>query len=63
MSELLVEHPVTCPACWESHTVLIDLTDTQDNLIEDCTVCCNPMRICFEIHADRVVNVHAEALD
>ena len=53
MSNLLVENSVTCPSCWEQHTVTIDLTAVDDRqFIEDCHVCCNPMRICFEIGDD-----------
>lgn len=62
MNELLTERQVTCPSCWETHTVLIDLTDTQKSLIEDCTVCCNPMQISFDICGGDVQNLHVETL-
>ena len=45
----LVEHAFTCPYCWETVTMLVDtsVTDqdyTQD-YVEDCEVCCNPIGI------------------
>ena len=52
MTELLVEHAVTCPSCWEQHIVTIDVTETEHHFIEDCYVCCNPMRIDFEVNSD-----------
>ena len=61
MNELLVERQVTCPACWEAHITLIDLSDTaQNQLIEDCTVCCNPMQITFSVVCGEVVAIDAE---
>ncbi|MBT8131242.1 MAG: CPXCG motif-containing cysteine-rich protein [Gammaproteobacteria bacterium] len=61
MSDLLVESDVTCPSCWEQHTVTIDLTESDRHFIEDCHVCCNPMRIDFEIDADAtLVSVSAD---
>ncbi|MBT8131333.1 MAG: CPXCG motif-containing cysteine-rich protein [Gammaproteobacteria bacterium] len=63
MPELLVERSVTCPSCWEKHDVVIDLTTTEDHLIEDCQVCCNPMRISFQRDADlQLSSVSAQAL-
>ncbi|NND58859.1 MAG: CPXCG motif-containing cysteine-rich protein [Gammaproteobacteria bacterium] len=62
MNQLLSEQQVTCPACWEPHTVLIDLSGEEQSLIEDCTVCCNPMEISFEVAGDTVQAIHAEPL-
>ncbi|MDH3647490.1 MAG: CPXCG motif-containing cysteine-rich protein [Gammaproteobacteria bacterium] len=63
MTDLLVERAVTCPSCWEQHIVSIDLTEPDKRLIEDCYVCCNPMRINFEVDNDsELVSVIADAL-
>ena len=62
MSTLLSEVEVTCPACWQPHPVTIDLTEEQRSLIEDCTVCCNPMQIHVEHDGHSVHRVEAEAL-
>lgn len=64
MSDLLVEQAVTCPSCWEQHSVTIDLTATEEpHFIEDCRVCCNPMRISFLIDAaGELQNVSVESL-
>ena len=49
MSELL-EHSVDCPYCGESIDVLVDPSEEQQEYIEDCQVCCRPIR--FRVAAD-----------
>ena len=39
------EASITCPFCWESLTVLLDLSLPEQDYIEDCQVCCQPIRI------------------
>ena len=64
MTDLLADHTVTCPSCWEAHTVTIDLTAVEEPaFIEDCHVCCNPMRISFAIGNDaELLDVSVESL-
>ena len=52
MTQLLVDHTVVCPSCWEPHVVTIDLTEEERHFIEDCHVCCNPMEVRFQLNAD-----------
>jgi hypothetical protein len=42
MAELL---PVTvqCPHCWESIEVLVDPSVEEQEYVEDCQVCCQPL--------------------
>lgn len=61
MSELLVQHDVTCPTCWETITVLFDLTLEDQTVVEDCQVCCNPMTIRFRAENGELVNVEVSA--
>lgn len=61
MKSLLAELSVTCPSCWERHPVVIDLTDEQRTLIEDCQVCCNPMQISYQLDGNDVTDIGAEA--
>jgi hypothetical protein len=48
MSMLLEEAVITCPWCWESIDMLIDLSAGSQCYIEDCQVCCNPIEISVE---------------
>lgn len=55
---------VTCPYCWESLELSLDLSAGDQIYIEDCTVCCQPMlvRLALNIEdpTDFTVTVEAE---
>ena len=44
---MLIEHFFQCPKCWQEISVLIDISVVEDEYIEDCEVCCNPIIISF----------------
>jgi len=39
----LTEKHIVCPYCGETIDVLIDSSDTDQQYIEDCQVCCQPI--------------------
>ena len=39
------EAQITCPFCWETLTILVDMSIPEQDYIEDCQVCCQPIRI------------------
>ncbi|MDJ0625548.1 MAG: CPXCG motif-containing cysteine-rich protein [Candidatus Caenarcaniphilales bacterium] len=41
------EYFFQCPYCWQNVSILVDLSIEEQNYIEDCEVCCNP--ISFDI--------------
>ncbi len=41
----LDEQSLTCPYCWETIDVLLDLSQPEQVYIEDCAVCCHPIEI------------------
>lgn len=41
-----------CPYCWEAITLSVDPSVAQQDYIEDCPVCCKPIRLRVEIDAD-----------
>lgn len=41
----LAERTEQCPYCGESIDLLIDPSEMQQNYIEDCQVCCQPITI------------------
>jgi hypothetical protein len=43
--ELLAEAQIDCPHCGESFPIQIDTSQSEQSLIEDCTVCCRPIAI------------------
>jgi len=44
------EHIISCPYCGENINVLIDSSDSEQEYIEDCQVCCRP--IIFNVKSD-----------
>jgi hypothetical protein len=51
MRELL-EQTIDCPYCGENIDVLIDQSEERQDYIEDCQVCCRPIRINVSIEPD-----------
>lgn len=43
--ELLIETSIHCPYCGETTTLCIDTSQTEQETIEDCTVCCRPISL------------------
>ena len=43
--ELIVEADIGCPHCGESFPLLIDTSQREQSLVEDCTVCCRPITL------------------
>lgn len=40
---IMLEKEFTCPYCWENQSRLFDPSILNQNFIEDCEVCCNPI--------------------
>jgi hypothetical protein len=58
----VVEHAFDCPYCWESITVLVDTSVAEQEYVEDCEVCCNPIAIHVRARAGRVTDFEAQQL-
>ena len=46
----LMTLPVHCPYCGELLQLIIDPSESEQDLIEDCQVCCQPMNLHFTIN-------------
>lgn len=62
MTHAVIEHPFTCPYCWESITMLLDLTVEDQNYVEDCEVCCNPISLDFRAEQGAIIVFDARQL-
>jgi len=63
MSELLVGQMVTCPHCWESIHIVVDLSAGDQCYIEDCSVCCRPIALSAVVAGGELVGLTAEAAE
>lgn len=59
-SSLLSSHRIQCPYCWETIEIVVDESVTEQDYIEDCSVCCRPIH--FRIHLSEQGEVEIEAL-
>lgn len=62
MSDAVIEHGFTCPYCWETISMLLDLSAGDQAYVEDCEVCCNPISVQFRTNGDSVTEFAAEQL-
>ncbi len=62
MTQALVEHRFICPYCWESITMLLDVSVEDQRYVEDCEVCCNPIGLRFRAVNGEVVEFDAEQI-
>jgi len=49
---MLTECHIDCPFCGETFVTLLDTSIEQQEYIEDCQICCNP--IVFEVRVDTI---------
>ena len=44
---LLQDQSATCPHCWETISLTLDLSVPEQSYVEDCPVCCKPMVVSY----------------
>ncbi|HEY9202364.1 MAG TPA: CPXCG motif-containing cysteine-rich protein [Gammaproteobacteria bacterium] len=59
----LFEASVQCPYCWEPLEVVVDDCDENQQYIEDCQVCCQPISFTVEIDEQQQRHVFAHRDD
>jgi hypothetical protein len=60
---LIQGHQATCPHCWESITLTLDLSVSEQSYIEDCPVCCKPLVVSYRAVNGEVAEFSVEASD
>ena len=60
--EGITEHAFICPYCWEQVTMLVDTSISEQEYVEDCEVCCNPIAIHVATSGGRVTGFDAQRL-
>lgn len=63
---MLHDVEVSCPACWETIELSVDLSGGSAVYTEDCPVCCQPMQVRLTVEgydgeAEFSVEVESEA--
>lgn len=60
---MLEDATVTCPCCWETISLELDLSGGSATYTEDCPVCCQPLTVRLqvdEVTGEFSVEVQAE---
>ncbi len=57
LMELMENRGVDCPYCGERIDILIDCSVSHQDYIEDCQVCCRPIRFVVTVAADGAFQV------
>jgi len=60
---MIEEADVTCPHCWETISLMLDLSAGHQDYIEDCAVCCHPMRVMLLAEDGRLIELRVERAD
>lgn len=56
----VIEQSFQCPHCWETISVFVDPSAREQTYIEDCEVCCRPIRIHVVTRGDQIVSFDAQ---
>jgi hypothetical protein len=56
---LLQSVEIQCPYCGEAVEIVVDASTPRQQYIEDCTVCCRPIRL--DVSVDAVHNIEVQA--
>lgn len=57
------EYFFQCPYCWEQISMLIDTSQSRQNYIEDCEICCNPIQIDVACEDQEITSFQAENIE
>lgn len=52
---------ITCPHCWERVEIELDLSVPEQHYVEDCFVCCRPIKIHYRTGGECVEALDASA--
>ncbi|GFZ79878.1 hypothetical protein GCM10011531_07270 [Aquaticitalea lipolytica] len=57
------EYFFQCPYCWEDISMLVDYSVSDQNYIEDCEICCNPIQLDIVIENNEITSFQAESIE
>jgi hypothetical protein len=63
MMNLLQEQDATCPHCWETISLTLDLSVPEQSYVEDCPVCCKPMLVSYTTADGEIAEFSVESAE
>jgi transcription elongation factor Elf1 len=58
-----LEHFFICPYCGQEISMVLDVSVRRQTYIEDCEVCCQPIRISYTLEAASLTHFDAQTLE
>ena len=58
-----MEHSFTCPYCWQTISMVLDVSVPEQTYVEDCEVCCQPIEVSYTAEDEAVIDFEARALE
>ncbi|WP_194765993.1 CPXCG motif-containing cysteine-rich protein [Tamlana sp. I1] len=59
----MLEHSFSCPYCWQNVSMLLDSSISNQNYIEDCEVCCNPIQVSLKFNNTQLIDFQANSIE
>ena len=57
------EHHFTCPHCWQTISMMLDVSRGGQRYIEDCEVCCNPLEIAYDVQDGAIIGFDVQGIE
>ena len=58
--DLTVETEIACPHCGELFPLLVDTSQREQSMVEDCSVCCRPIVLTIRCQPGEIIDVAEE---
>lgn len=58
-----IEYFFMCPYCWQTISMILDLSIAEQNYVEDCEVCCNPIHISYASKNSELYDFSAASIE
>jgi len=58
-----MEHFFTCPYCWQTISIVLDVSVPEQTYVEDCEVCCQPIEVSYTAEEENIVDFDARAME
>ncbi|PYM01554.1 MAG: CPXCG motif-containing cysteine-rich protein [Verrucomicrobia bacterium] len=55
--QLTVPADISCPHCGETFPLEVDTSQSEQDLIEDCSICCRPIALTIRCRPGEIVEI------
>ena len=59
----MLEHYFDCPHCWQNQLKMIDSSIINQQFIEDCETCCNPLEFRINVTDNLIESFEVLSID